>query len=69
MKLKLSGKTRRPTARRSTPDAKPGTLLGERTSTCFRCGRVLPEKSLHTVPPNAAPGQSRILVCENCTGA
>jgi hypothetical protein len=41
--------------------------LGERRVPCYRCGRVLPESELRAIPPGAGPGESRILVCGNCS--
>lgn len=52
--------------RKTERERSPGTLLGNRMTPCFRCGREVPEADLSPVPPDAGPGDPRVLVCSNC---
>ncbi len=61
MKLDLAGK--KLTAQR---DREPGTVLGEKRISCFRCGEEFPASRLSTVPPGNEPGRPRIYVCGRC---
>lgn len=47
----------------------PIEAMDTRTGRCFRCGRERPVAELTTVPPNAPPGVTRIVVCRDGCGA
>lgn len=63
--MRFGGRTPHRVHRRGSTES-PGTLLGERTGTCARCGRDLPMSRLTWDALARTPGATRVLVCADC---
>lgn len=64
--FKTSGKRTVHSIKRTNRDSDPGSLLGEKHVTCFRCDNQFPITELYKIPPKAKPGDTYMYVCLDC---